>query len=215
MLGSHCGVQPLPVDFTVESQARIYQPCLPSILKLFNHNKGLLPQKRRTSTIQSSGYNNFTSMPWKSVLVQAITDQFDHEDELNEHIGFSEVIVRDDLLNPLSKHYPPTEKESNYFGFSETEVKPYLQDMFREAEEKGQRLFMSHLTSSTHHPWNTPESAGKTVDYFSRRRWRPERPLNRYLNTIRYGDRWIGEIMDMLEDLGVAEKTLVVIVGDQ
>jgi hypothetical protein len=51
-------------------------------------------------------------------------------------MGFSEVIVKDTLLDPLSKHYPTTETESNYFGFPETELKPYLQDLFRGAEKK-------------------------------------------------------------------------------
>lgn len=214
-LGSHCGVQPLPVDFTVEAHSAIYQPCIPSILKLFNHNKVSPAQERGSSDFQESEQKDIASMPWTSSFIQSITDKYDYQDELNKHVGFSEVIARDTLLDPSSKYYPPTEKESCYFGFPETQVKPYLQDAFREADKKGQRLFLSHFTSSTHHPWNTPEAAGETTDFFRRRRWHPERPLNRYLNTVGYDDRWIGEIMDMLEDLHVAEETLVVLVGDQ
>ena len=122
--------------------------------------------------------------------------------------------MKDTLLDPSSKHFPPLEKESNYFGFPESELKPYFEDIFREVEKNKQRLFLSHLTSSSHHPWNLPESEGPNIDYLGRGYWGSERPFNRYLNTIRYADRWTGEIMDMLEDLGVAEETLVVIVGD-
>jgi hypothetical protein len=214
-LGSHCGVQPLPVDFTVEAHSAIYQPCLPSILKLFNHNKVSPTQERGSSDFKESKDNDIASMPWTSSFIQSITDQYDYQDELNKHVGFSEVIARDTLLDPSSKHYPPTEKESCYFGFPETQVKPYLYDAFREADKKGQRLFLSHFTSSTHHPWDTPEAAGETTDFFRRQRWQLERPLNKYLNTVGYDDRWIGEIMDMLEDLKIAEETLVVLVGDQ
>ena len=164
ILGSHCGVQPLPVDFTVEVGRQIYQPCLPNVLNLFNHNKDAHKKEPR-SKIKGSSSIDVNSMPWKSAYLQSITDQYDHQDELNEHMGFDEVIVKETLANPSSNHYPPTEKESNYFGYPETQLKPYLQDLFREAEEKNQRLFLSHLTGSTHHPWNTPEAFGETVDY--------------------------------------------------
>jgi hypothetical protein len=213
MIGSHCGVQPLPVDFTVEAHGHIYQACLPDIFKLFNHNK--TPRQLESRGSKSEEMSTVNSMPWKSAFVQSITDQYDHQDELNNHMGFSEVIVKSTLLDPTSKHYPPTEKESNYFGFPETQVKPYLRDLFTEAKEKNERLFLSHFTSSTHHPWNVPEGNGEEFEFLKKGRWRSEHQLNRYLNTVKYEDRWVGEFMDMLEGLGVAEETLVVMVGDQ
>jgi hypothetical protein len=211
MLGSHCGVQPLPVDFTVEAGSPIYQPCLPSILQLFNLNKETHSRERRSF---KSKEKDVKSRLWKSVFVQSITDQYDRQDELNRRLGFSEVVSKETLLGPTSKH-PPTEEESNYFGFPESQIKPYLSDIFREAKEKNERLFLSHFTSSTHHPWNTPDAAGETFDYLKKRKWHPEHPLNRYLNTIKYQDNWIGEVMDMLDEFNMAEETLVVIVGDQ
>lgn len=202
-LGSNCGVSPLPVDFTVETMRKIYQPCIPQILSLFNHNKK-----------DTKPTNDINTMPWRSVFAQSITDQYDHQDELNLHIGFPSTIVRETLLSPTASH-PPTEPESNYFGFPESQIKPYLRDLFTEAEAKKTRLFLSHFTSSTHHPWNTPAAAGETFDFLNRGTWAKEHQLNRYLNTVRYGDRWVGELMDMLDDLGVADETLVVMIGDQ
>ena len=202
VIGAHCGVAPLPVDFTVESRRKIYQPCIPQILSLFNHNK-----PKTTST-------DVHSMPWKSVFAQSITDQFDHQDDLNRHMGWTSVIVKESLLEPSAKHFPPTEKESNYFGFPEPQIKPYLLDLFEDAEKNGERLFLSHMTSSTHHPWNTPEGT-EIVDFMAKERWGKEGTFNRYLNTVKYADRWVGEVMDMLQDIGVAEETLVVMVGDQ
>lgn len=212
-LGSHCGVQPLPVDFTVEAEQNIYQPCLPNVLNLFNYNKNSRGKKGSSETKRSLSVD-VNSMPWKSVFVQSITDQYDHQDELNNHAGFDEIIVKSNLTDPSSKYYPPTEKESNYFGYPETQAKEYIRDLFRGAKEENQRLFVSHFTSSTHHPWNLPEAGGETIDYLRKSRWGSEHPLNRYLNTIKYSDGWIGQIMDMLEDLEVADETLVVMVGD-
>jgi arylsulfatase A-like enzyme len=213
ILGSHCGVHPLPVDFTVEVRRTIYQPCLPSILSLFNHNKPEYKKYRPGPDGRKFPRTAMEDRPWRSVSVQSMTDQYDHQDRLYTHIGFQETIVRDTLLDPSAPH-PPTEKEVNYFGFAETQIKPYLRDLFEAAESKNERLFLSHFTSTTHHPWAVPESFGESKDYVQRSRWHGEGALNKYLNTIKYQDNWIGQFMDLLEDVGVADETLVVMVGD-
>ena len=174
MVGSHCGAQPLPVDFTVEARGHIYQPCIPDILKLFNHNKA----RQQNESRGNSDKGSFNSRPWKSAFVQSITDRYDHQDDLNQHMGFSQVVAKSTLLDPSSKYYPPTEKESNYFGYPESQVKDYMRDLFIDAEKENERLFLSHFTSSTHHPWNTPEAAGETFDFLKRGRWRSEHQLN-------------------------------------
>ncbi|KAG0648441.1 hypothetical protein D0Z07_5369 [Hyphodiscus hymeniophilus] len=210
MLGSHCGVQPLPVDFTVEAGSPIYQPCLPSILHLFNLNKTSSSMERQSSMDQDL---DVASRPWKSVFVQSITDQYDRQDELNRRIAFDEVVSKETILDPMSKH-PSTEPEVNYFGFPESQVKPYLLDIFQSAKMNNERLFLSHFTSTTHHPWGIPKAAMETVDYLKKGKWRSEHALNKYINTIKYQDNWIGEVMDMLDQFDMAEETLVVMVGD-
>lgn len=39
--------------------------------------------------------------------------------------------------------------------------------------------------------------------------------MNSYLNAVRYVDTWLGEIMKLLDETGIANETLVVLVGDQ
>jgi hypothetical protein len=212
-LGSHCGVHPLPVDFTVEAKQQIYQPCLPSILSLFNQNKDGYKKEHPGPDGRKFRRDAMEDRPWKSISVQSITDQYDHQDILYEHMGFEETIVRETLLAPSAPHIP-LEKEINYFGFAETQIKPYLRDLFEAAESKNERVFLSHFTSTTHHPWALPESFGASTDYIQPSRWHGQGPLNKYLNTIKYQDGWIGEVMDLLEDVGVADETLVVMVGD-
>lgn len=203
LIGSICGASPLPVDFDEEANLPFYQACLPHIFSLLSQNKTADPN----APVQDR--------PWKSVHAQAITDQFDHQNDLMEKMGFDQSIAKSFLIDPFSKHYPPKEPEANYFGFPEPELKPYLHDLFATAERQGHRLFLSHLTSTTHHPWSVPETFGIDEEYLSRWHWKEERPLNRYLNTLRYQDRWIGDFMDMLESLGVLDDTLVVFAGDQ
>lgn len=91
---------------------------------------------------------------------------------------------------------------------------PYLRDLIFDAAQNDTRLFLSHLTSSTHHPWRTPKSFHReqytggegSVDHDS---------MNDYLNTVRYVDDWLGEILGLLDEAGISNSTLVVIIGDQ
>ncbi|TVY30053.1 hypothetical protein LHYA1_G002536 [Lachnellula hyalina] len=212
LIGSHCGVQPLAVDFTVESHGHIYQPCLPAILRLLNLNKEGQPLEGRKWGFGKKE-DEMNGMLWRMVSAQAVTNRFDHQDELNHHIGFQEVIAKETLLNPAAK-FPPSEKQSNYFGFPDSQMRPYFQDVFREAKKNDERVFLSHFTSSTHHPWKTPEEFGEAMELLKKGWWSGEHQLNRYLNTVKYDDWWLGETMNILEDEGVADETLVVMVGD-
>jgi hypothetical protein len=214
MLGSYCGVEGLPVDFTEEVHSQIYQPCIPHILDRLNEDLQEKPLELSRSS-QNHTRSTFLSSPWTSVVVQAITDQFDSQSRLHEHMGFRLAFSKETIRNQSAKYYPPREPESNYFGFPETETLPYLKDVFETAERENRRLFLAHLTSTTHHPFSTPESWGAHKQYLGRSRWRSEDPFNSYLNTIKYQDEWIGTVFDVLEEIGVIDKTLVVIVGDQ
>lgn len=39
--------------------------------------------------------------------------------------------------------------------------------------------------------------------------------INKYLNAVRYVDTWLGDMMKVLDEAGIANETLVVFVGDQ
>lgn len=214
VLGSHCGVFPLPVDMLEEVTTDIYQPCIPQILELFNRGKG---SNKRGPPYANTTYTNSTSAsreevlqrPWKSAFIQSITDRYDRQVTLNTQMGFDEVVVRDNLDNKHSKYYPPS-PELNYFGYPETDVKQPIRDMIEEAAKQKTRLFLSHMTSTTHHPWNVPDSFNKTEYMVGS----DHKNLNKFMNTIRYVDKWVGDVLGMLEETGIANETLVVMLGD-
>ena len=90
-----------------------------------------------------------------------------------------------------------------------------MKDAINDALAKGERLFLSHFTGSTHHPWGTSHTFN-TEDYFpDGSNHAKHGDLNAYLNTIRYVDGWLGKMLHLLEETGISNETLVVLVGDQ
>ena len=210
ILGSHCGVHPLPVDLLEETGLEIYQPCLPQLFELFNTVKNPNPTPEILARDDSA--SEALKNPWKSVFMQSITDDYDRQDVLNENMGFKHKVVKSTLTSQKSK-YRAKGQEINYFGFAETELKPYVRDLFEEAANNKTRMFLSHVTSTTHHPWNTPDDFA-IEHYMGNEGSINHNMMNNYLNSARFVDNWLGDIMTMLDETGIANSTLVVIVGD-
>jgi hypothetical protein len=209
VLGSHCGVHPLPVDLLEESTLEIYQPCLPQIFELFNRGKS---QSNVNGNQTARSNSEAVKNPWKSVFMQSITDDYDRQNILNDNMGFKHKVVKSDLESSHAK-YKVKGKEINYFGYAETELRPYVRDLFEEAANNKTRMFLSHVTSTTHHPWSTPDDF-KKQPYMSDQGNINHDLMNNYLNAARFVDIWLGDIMNMLQETGIANETLVVVVGD-
>lgn len=211
LLSSHCGVEPLAVDFAEETKGNIYQPCLPQIFEKMSSVMQKTELDQRDNTSAEKGHD---SWPWDSAMVQSVTDQFDTQDVLMAQMGFKNVISESTISDPKSKHYPPKQPWVNYFGYPEPESLEYIRDLIVDAKQNQKRLFLSHLTSTPHHPFATPKDWEGKQTYMNPQRWRPEDPLDGYLNTIKYQDDWISQIFQMLHDVGVLNETLVVMTGD-
>lgn len=87
--------------------------------------------------------------------------------------------------------------------------------MIRDTIDNNQRLFLSHFTSTTHHPWGVPSKFTKKEYIPHSEAFSKHEKLDAYLNTIRYVDNWLGQFMDLLDEEGIANETLTVFVGDQ
>jgi hypothetical protein len=172
---------------------------------LFNEGKSKLGVR---NTSKSEAVNNL----WKPVFMQSITDDYDRQDVLNENMGFKEKVVKSTLQSSHAK-YHASGKEINYFGYAETELRPYMWDLFEEAANNKTRMFLSHVTSTTHHPWGTP-SDFTAEPYMGDEGSVNHDLMNNYMNAARFVDIWLGDIMNMLDQTGIANETLVVIVGD-
>lgn len=215
LLSSHCGVEPLAVDFAEETKGTIYQHCLSHIFKkMSSAKKSGNTEERNDTRAEKEEKKDYRSFPWAATMIQSVTDQYDSQDVLDEQMGFDNVIAESTLSNPTSKHYPPKNPFVNYFGYEEAETFEYLRDLFVDAEKSEERLFVSHLTSTPHHPFKTPKNWSDREVYMSQHHWRPADPFNEYMNTIQYQDEWISQIFQMLYDVGALEETLVIMTGD-
>ncbi|KAJ5108962.1 hypothetical protein N7456_005637 [Penicillium angulare] len=204
---NHCGTGPLPVDFMDEVHEEIYQPCIMQILDLFNQRKGPLPQD------QTKESSEFHDRNWTSIFLQSITGLFDDQNILNEQMGFHKALYKEQIENISAPYYHKDMEEINYFGYAERETYPYLRQIIDETIANGQRLFLSHFTSTTHHPWATPSKFHKEK-YFADGLMGKHEDMNNYLNSVRYVDTWLGDILQVLDDTGISNETLVVLVGD-
>lgn len=83
--------------------------------------------------------------------------------------------------------------------------------MIDETLRQNKRMFLSHFTSTTHHPWGTPEGFNRE-EYFGNTQ---HEHMDGFLNANRFVDAWLGDLMDMLKEAGIADETLTIFVGDQ
>ncbi|OAA37412.1 Sulfatase domain containing protein [Metarhizium rileyi] len=197
----HCGAWPMPVDMFEEAETESYQPCLPEILELFNKMK------------KNSSSGNFHEQQWYPAFFQAVTDGYDRQDKFDSKIGFKHIINKNRIKHDALRN--PELEEINYFGFPETALRTYMTDYIKNATANNQRMFLSHFTSTTHHPWAVPKWFN-TSEYMGSAHglMQTHKDLNSYLNTVRFNDAWIGQLMQIFDDQGISDETLVIFVGD-
>ncbi|KZZ94149.1 sulfatase domain protein [Moelleriella libera RCEF 2490] len=206
--GTLCGVAPVVGDFNLEGSHKRPAPCLPHIFDAMNHMKITGMAKGR----KGAG-KKFLKDKWRSTFMQSATMEFDGQKHLMTYMGFPEngLISKEYLKgergnNP--KHGVSPLRDVNYFGIPETPLEDYIRDAFVSAKKNKERVFLSHLTSTSHHPFGLPKNhtyvpLGQGMD-----------DLSRYVNSIAFDDQWIGKILKVIDEQGAANETLVVMVGD-
>ncbi|KAM0251467.1 hypothetical protein ACHAQJ_008176 [Trichoderma viride] len=201
LVGTHCGINPLAADFNVEMDHHFYQPCLPHIFEALNQLNH-----------SGDGISNehFATFKWRSAFMQSVTLKYDKQDRLMPKIGFADPLGWWELKDEAAKLGPVDLPDVNYYGMPEVAVEDYLRDVFTSAKKNNERVFLSHLTSSTHHDFGIP----KDEEYVPLAGDADHEDLSHYLNAVGYVDRWLEKILQILDDEGVANETLLVVVGD-
>lgn len=206
LTGTLCGLSPLVGDFNAEVSHHIYQPCLPHILDAMNLN--LANSSKRADK------NDFTTQKWKSSFMMSVTNTFDKQDQLMVQLGFptNNTVSKEYLKSDDAKFGKTDVEDINYYGMPEDVIEDYVRDAFKSAKENNERVFLTHLTSTTHHPFGLPENFTH-VPITSEESGKLEN-VSKYLNAIGFVDRWLQKVLDILDEQGVADETLVIFVGD-
>lgn len=198
MSAIHCGAWSMPVDSFEEADHTPYQPCIPQILDMLNRKKD-----------KESKSDDYLEQQWYPAFFQSITDGYDRQKKFDNDIGFQHIVTKHRLDHDAREANKELE-EINYFGYAETTLTSHIEDYLKEIKEEGKRMFLSHFTSTTHHPWGTPKDF-KSQEYIEDH---SHKDFNNYLNAIRFTDAWLGQLMQMLDDFDMSDDTLIVFVGD-
>ncbi|KAL7933869.1 alkaline-phosphatase-like protein [Trichoderma chlorosporum] len=201
LVGTHCGISPLAADFNVDTDHHIYQPCLPHIFEALN---------QLDHSGDEASNDSFKSFKWKTAFMQSVTMRYDKQDRLMPKIGFTNPLGSWELKDEVAKLGPVNLTDINYYGMPEIAIEDYLRDIFASAKQNNERVFLSHLTSSTHHDFGIPADE----KYVTLAGDKDQDNLSRYLNAVGYVDRWLNRILRILDEQGAARETLVVAVGD-
>ncbi|KAM4061577.1 sulfatase domain-containing protein [Hirsutella rhossiliensis] len=209
LFGTICGLYPLVADFNVDQANHVYQPCLPHIFNAFNQ---LDNQDEKPSDDKPKDGDDFTSYNWTSKFMQSVTIGYDKQDAEMPVLGYAaeNVVHKEYLQGGKAKFGKVNMSDINYYGMPEVAIKDYIRDAFAEAKKNKERVFLSHLTSTTHHPFGMPEEE-KYVPLTAEKKLND---LSHYMNAVGYVDRWLKQILEILDEEGVADETLLVLVGD-
>lgn len=200
--GSHCGLNPLAIDMNREWLYDIYQPCLPQILDAMNRQPNITGET-----------DDWTSWPWHTMWMQSVSGEYDYLTHLMPALGFQDQMNKETIDQVGGEYAPDGSQVVGDRGYMDKVLKNYFRDVVADAERNHKRLFLSHLTGATHLPWMLPghqseELAGDTGRTLNDH-------INRYLNSLVYQDEWLTDIMNILQEAGIADDTLFVMVGDQ
>jgi arylsulfatase A-like enzyme len=162
----------------------------PSLRAAVEAEPGGIPAPCLACLLKGQGY--------RTVFLQSASEKFMYFGDQAKNLGYKEYY-------PVETMDTEGFERSNYFGY-EDEV------MLKPSEEwlkkHGEKPFVAeYLTSTGHH------------DYFPPTRYKHEHfveddKLNRYLNSVRYLDFFVKNLIEQYKKLGLYENTIFIIFGD-
>ena len=127
--------------------------------------------------------------------------EFEKQDAFFDLHGYDAIHGRDTIM----KSFPKAHNSS--WGLPDECLMRYAADFLDERQEAPQFLTLFSITN--HHPWNLPA-------HYQPPAFPPEisRIYRKYLNTFHYTDACLGLLVELLEEKGLLENTLLFVLGD-
>lgn len=135
---------------------------------------------------------------YRTAHFRSATEHFENWRGLSEQLGFQDFVPPEEM---------PTEgfNAANYFGYEDDIM---LQPGRAWLEASDAPFFAFYLAGTPHHDYTVPARPGEE------RTWHEDEALDGYLRSIHYTDGFVKRLMDQLDELGLRETTIVLIVGD-
>jgi len=151
-----------------------------------------VPVRCLPDMLEEQGYN--------SMVFQAAIGQFEDRPQLVENFGYDGFIGVEDMDKTGFDR-------AGYLGYEDDIM---LEPSRKWLEENGDDapFLTSYVTITAHHEWLAPDRYGLR-DYGVE-----DERFNRYLNTVRYEDFFVRNLVRQYKDLGLYEDTIFVIYGD-
>jgi lipoteichoic acid synthase len=152
---------------------------------------GIIPARCIPDLLKERGY--------RTVFFQSATETFERRPQLVDNLGYEDFFATEDMSKVGFE-------ETNYFGYEDNIMLEPSREWLGENSRKGPFL-ATYLTATGHHQYVVPHRYGM-------KRFVEDEEVNRYLNTLRYQDFFLMNLIEQYKDLGLYEDTIFVVFGD-
>lgn len=136
---------------------------------------------------------------YRSVWFQSATEEFEDRPQLVENLGYDDFYGLEDMDREGFQR-------AGYLGYEDDIMLDPSKEWLKENAKKGPFL-ATYLTITAHHEYLAPTRYG-------RKDFAEDDVYNRFLNSVRYEDFFVKNVIDQYKAMGLYEDTIFVIVGD-
>lgn len=139
-----------------------------------------------------------SELGYRTLYISPVTGSFEYRTQFLKNVQFDTILQKDDLeANGYNL--------ANGFGYEEDIMLPAIKKQI--SAMPSQPFFMTLLTLTPHHPYTVSKG-------FEQTSYTDEKPLNGYLNGLKYQDNFLKKLMDVFRAQGMLENTIFLFVGD-
>lgn len=149
-----------------------------------------IPGQCLADLLKQQGYN--------TAYFQSATEKFERRRALVDNFGYENFF-------PVDSMDKKGFEEANYFGYEDNIMLEPSQKWLQSNSEKP--FLATYLTVTSHHNYTVP-------DRHEKKKFVEDKELNNYLNTLRYEDFFLKDLIGQYKEMGLYENTIFVILGD-
>ncbi len=143
--------------------------------------------------LKGQGYN--------TVYFTSSTQTFENLGRIVENLGYEEFYSVEDMDKEGFE-------QANYFGYEDDVMLKPSEEWLEKQKKSGKPFLATYATITAHHDYLAPQKR------YGREDFNEDDLVNRYLNSIRYQDLFLKNLIDQYKKLGLYDDTVFVVLGD-